>query len=290
MQDIRLNTSKCTKTQSPPSFCLWLRCLSSKSSFSVIGGTSRVKSGLILIKRQNIWGSLHWLYFIRQALIVHRPETAISPRLGSRKAWEDTQTQNIWRLYYDTQTCQQHHRRCFPGFSSTPRNVPVTGRPLTQGHDVRGEAVSQQDPSVPLAVQLRYEPVPVDDQTGSKPANGTGQMSFLRNTHTHENEISWNHILEISQLWLLTFLVHWASNIYIFCIPYFYFLLILISDIKRKKYGIKKYIYIRSPQISFFCIPYFFSLDFYFRYLEKKIWNTNNKKILYSKPKVIKKI
>ncbi len=79
---------------------------------------------------------------------------------------------NCFRIHIHT------NKRPRDGWDSAPRRL------LTQGYDVRGEAVSQQDPSVPLAVQLRYEPVPVDDQTGTKPANDTEEIRFSEeNTH-----------------------------------------------------------------------------------------------------------
>lgn len=42
---------------------------------------------------------------------------------------------------------------------------------MAQSYNVRGEALFEQDPSVPLAVQFRDEAVPVDDQTWAEPAN-----------------------------------------------------------------------------------------------------------------------
>lgn len=83
---------------------------------------------------------------------------------------------NCFRIHIHT------NKRPRDGSDSAPR------RPLTQGYDVRGEAVSQQDASVPLAVQLRYEPVPVDDQTRTKPADGRERCVLLKNTHTKPSE------------------------------------------------------------------------------------------------------
>ncbi len=140
--------------------------------------------------------------------------------------------------------------------------------PDTGSRCPRGSRLSAGIPrSVGSPAQIRTRTSRWPD--GSKPANGTGQMSFWgKHPHTRmkSREITFRNLTIMTSYFFST----WASIYIFFCIPYFYFPYILISDLKRKKYGIKKYIYIRSPQISFFCIPYFFSLVLLFKIFREK--------------------
>lgn len=55
---------------------------------------------------------------------------------------------------------------------------------MAQSHDVWRETVFEKDPSVPLAVQLCYKAVPVDDQTWAKPANDkfSSELHAIKNS------------------------------------------------------------------------------------------------------------
>ena len=82
--------------------------------------------------------------------------------------------------------------------------------PWAEGHDVGGEAVFQEDPSVSLAVQFGDEPVPVDHHARPEPVNTAPETALAhtrQNPNVTSSETQFTELIAVksSQLFLNTF-------------------------------------------------------------------------------------